>query len=142
MSNAITRYQPLHMDLAILLLRLVFGGLFIYHGYTKLIAFNEILPQFPDFIGIGAKPSFILLIFAELVCGFLVVIGWLTRLAVIPIFIAMIVAYFMAHVKDAFPIKELPFVFLCLSVVIFITGSGRLSADALMQKNRPNSPFR
>lgn len=136
MRNGLLNYHPLNTDLAILLLRLTFGGLFIFHGYTKLIAFDEILPHFTDIIGIGAKLSFILVIFAEFFCGILVTIGLFTRLSVIPIFITMVVAYFIAHSKDPFTTKELAFVFLLLSVVIFITGSGRYSVDGLMQARK------
>lgn len=134
MKNKILNDQSLNTDFAALLLRLIFGGLFVYHGYTKLIAFDEILPFFPDFIGIGSKLSFILVIFSELVCGFMVTLGFLTRLTVIPIFITMMVAFFMAHAKDAFDVKELPFLFLLLSIVVFVLGSGKLSVDKLISK--------
>lgn len=140
MSNSITSYRPLHTDLAILLFRLIFGGLFVYHGYTKLMAYDQILPMFGDIIGIGSKLSFNLVIFAELVCGFMVAVGFLTRLAVIPILITMIVAYFIAHGKDPFQVKELAFLFLTICVPIFIAGSGRLSVDGLIQKNSANRP--
>lgn len=137
MKNNILSYQPLNTDLAALLLRIIFGGLMAYHGYTKLIAFDQILPMFTDIIGIGAKNSFILLIFAELGCGLLVVLGLLTRLSVIPIFISMFVAYFVAHGKDPFQVKELAFVFMLLPVVIFVLGSGKYSIDNLLFK-KPN----
>ncbi len=127
-------YQSLHIDLALLLLRFILGGLLTYHGYTKLIAFNDILPHFKDLIGIGSKLSFILVIIAEFGCGILVTIGLYTRLAVIPISITMFVAFFIAHGNDPFYMKELPFVFLLLSLVIFITGSGKISIDKLIQK--------
>ncbi len=126
-------HQPLHTDLALLLLRFILGGLLAYHGYTKLIAFHDILPHFKDLIGIGPKLSFILVIIAEFGCGILVTIGLYTRLAVIPISITMFVAFFIAHANDSFYMKELPFVFLLLSIVIFITGSGRISIDKLVQ---------
>jgi putative oxidoreductase len=58
-------WKPFNPDLSALLLRLVLGGLFVYHGYTKIISFDEILPHFKDIIGIGSKLSFILVIFAE-----------------------------------------------------------------------------
>jgi putative oxidoreductase len=45
----------------------------------------------------------------------------------------MAVAFFVAHAKDEFMVKELPFLFLLLSIVIFITGSGRYSIDGMMQ---------
>ena len=136
MPNRILSQRPLNTDVAALLLRLIFGGLFIYHGYTKLISFNQILPYFKDIIGIGSKLSFIILICAELGCGFLVTIGFLTRITVIPIFIAMSVAVLIAHAKDTFQIKELAFLFLLLSIVVFVLGSGKYSVDNLIFKRR------
>lgn len=134
MKKTLLGYESLNTDLASLFLRLIYGSLFVHYGYTKFIAYDEILPQFPDIIGIGSKFSFILVIFAELVCGFLVTIGYLTRLAIIPIFITMIVAYFLAHANDDFQAKTLPFVFLLLSLVIFILGSGKFSMDKLTNR--------
>ncbi|CAN5208140.1 DoxX family protein [soil metagenome] len=126
--------RPLNTDLFILLLRLVFGGMFIYFGYGKLVGFNEMLPMFGDIIGIGAKPSLILVVFAEFFCGIFVALGLLTRLSVIPIFITMIVAFFIAHAEDPFAMKHAAFVYMLLSVVIFVGGSGRYSVDALIFK--------
>jgi putative oxidoreductase len=139
MQNKITGLQPLNTDIAALLLRLIFGGLFIYHGYSKLAAFDQILPMFQDFLGIGAKLSFILLICAELGCGILVTIGFLTRITVIPIAFAMTMAFFMAHANDPFMNKELPFTFLLLTTVVFTLGSGKYSVDGLLFKNNPFS---
>lgn len=134
MKNNFLSYQPFNTDLAALLLRLIFGGLFTYHGYTKLIAYDQILPMFTDLVGIGVKTSFNLVIFAELFCGLFVVFGLLTRLSVIPIFITMFVAYFVAHAKDVFQVKELAFVYLLLSIVVFVLGSGKYSVDRLLFK--------
>ena len=129
-------YQTLNTDLAILLLRLLFGGLFLRYGYMKFSAYDTILPMFQDIIGIGAKLSFNLVIFAELVCGFFVLVGFLTRLTVIPIFITMAVAFFVAHQHDPFDMKAISFVYLCLSVVIFLIGSGKYSVDRFLFKNK------
>ena len=134
-------YRSLNIDLATLLLRLIFGGLFVRYGYMKMSAYNDILPMFGDIIGIGSKLSFNLVIFAELVCGFLVLIGLLTRFAVIPIFITMVVAFFIAHKNDPFDMKAVAFLLLCLSLVVFILGSGKYSIDALLfKKNGTKSP--
>jgi putative oxidoreductase len=138
MINKTLSYQSLNTDLGKLLLRLVLGGLMAYHGYQKFAAYDQILPMFTDIIGIGTKLSFNLVIFAELVCGLLVAIGLLTRFAIIPIFITMCVAFFVAHAADPFQNKELPFTFLLLAIVVFVLGSGRYSVDALLfrSKNR------
>jgi putative oxidoreductase len=108
----------------------------VYHGYSKFAAYDQILPMFGDLIGIGPKLSFNLVIFAELGCGILVLLGLLTRLAVIPICFTMAVAFFIAHGSDPFKTKELAFAFLALSVVVFILGSGRYSIDNLLFGNK------
>ena len=126
--------RSIHTDLAALLLRLLYGGLFVYYGYTKLMSYHEILPQFGDIIGIGSKLSFILVIGAELGCGLLVALGFLTRIAVIPVFITMAVAYFIAHAHDPLHAKALALVFLVMSVAIFILGSGKFSMDRWLFK--------
>ena len=127
----------LNTDLAALVLRLVFGGMFIFHGYPKLVGYNDMLAMFGDPIGIGSELSLILVIFAEFFCGILIVLGLFTRFAIVPAFITMLVAYFVAHAKDDFMVKMLPFVYLWLCIVIFLLGSGRYSLDALLfDKNR------
>ncbi|RNL95115.1 DoxX family protein [Sinomicrobium pectinilyticum] len=129
-------YRSLNTDVATLLLRLIFGGLFIRYGYMKLMSYNDILPMFGDIIGIGSELSLILVIFAEFFCGILITIGLFTRFAVIPIFITMCVAYFIAHANDPFDTKAIAFVFLLLSIVVFILGGGKYSVDrAFFRKN-------
>jgi putative oxidoreductase len=130
--------QSFNTDLATLFLRLLFGGMFTYYGYVKFVNYDTILPMFGDIIGIGSKLSFNLVIFAELICGFLILIGLLTRFAVIPVFITMVVAYFIAHGKDPFDAKAIAFVFMILCLVVFTLGSGKYSIDALLFKNNPN----
>src|SRR4030043_272077 len=107
MINKIITYKSYNNDLAIFMFRVIFGVMLMTHGYHKLITFNEILPNFPDLIGIGSKLSLILVIFAEFFCALFVAIGLLTRLSLIPIVIAMSVASFVAHANDAFSAKEL-----------------------------------
>lgn len=125
---------------ATLFLRLIVGGLFFAHyGYQKVANYNQILPMFTDIIGIGAKLSFWLVIFAEFVCGFLILVGFVTRLAVIPLFITMAVAFFIAHKADPFDGKALAFVYMLLCVVVFILGSGKFSIDRLIFKRQPSS---
>ncbi|TGK29434.1 DoxX family protein [Leptospira gomenensis] len=134
MKQKILGTQPLNVDIASLLLRLIFGCMFVYHGSPKLFGFEQISAVFPDLIGIGAKTSLALVVFAEFFCGIAVAIGLLSRLTVIPIFITMSVAFFIAHANDPFQVKTLPFVYLLLSSVIFFLGSGRYSVDNLLFK--------
>jgi len=140
--RTLTSPVSLNTDFATLLLRLVFGGMFIYHGYPKLANYDQMVQMFGDPIGIGNELSVILTIFGEFVCGILIVLGLFTRFAVVPVFITMLVAYFVAHGKDEFTVKMLPFVYLFLCVVIFILGSGKYSVDAALFKKTSNNPTR
>jgi len=134
MKDKLLSPYSLNTDVATLLLRLLLGGLFMYYGYNKLMAYSEIAPEFPDFIGIGGVLSFNLVIFSELVCGFTVLIGLLTRLSAIPMFITMFVAYFIAHADDTFDDKTPAFVYMVLSLIIFVLGSGKYSVDKFIFK--------
>ncbi len=139
MANFITNTRMLNTDLAALLLRLTVGGMFIFHGWMKIDNYHTFLPMFTDIIGIGTKLSYHLLIFAEFVCGIFVAAGFLTRLTVIPILVAMIIAYFIAHKNDGFLMKMLPFVYIWLTLAIWVAGSGKYSVDHLLfrKKNNP-----
>ncbi len=132
MKKLFLKTASVNADLGALLLRLCFGGMMTYFGYTKLSNYNQILPMFTDIIGIGSKLSFNLVIFAELFCGFFVAIGFLTRLSVIPIFITMIVAFFIAHKNDPFQVSQGAFIYMILCLPVFVSGSGRYSLDALL----------
>jgi putative oxidoreductase len=94
--------------------------------------------MFKDYTGLGIKTSYNLVIFAEFFCGIMVAIGFLTRLAVIPILITMVVVIFVALKDKGFNDKQLAFLFLVLSVIIFILGSGKYSADVLLFKRKKN----
>src|SRR5689334_3206691 len=133
---------PLSADLGALLLRLLFGGLFIWTGWMKIDGYDKYVGMMQDYIGIGPKLSYNLVIFAEFFCGILVVLGILTRLAVIPIIFTMIVVFFIALKAQPFLEKQYPFALLIMGVIIFIIGSGRFSVDYLFQRNKKPSAER
>ena len=120
-------------DVGLLLLRLVVGGFMMTHGLGKLTMLMGDGPiQFADPFGMGQTTSLALTVFAEVVCSFLIIIGLLTRLAVIPLIIVMAVAFFYIHAADAFGDKELSGIYLTIYVFLAITGSGRFSIDHLI----------
>jgi len=123
-------------DVGLLLLRLAFGSMMIYgHGWGKLMRFFADDPiKFSDPIGVGVLPSLVLAVFAEVVCSFLVSIGWLTRWAVIPLAITMFVASFISHGGDPFSRMEKPLMYLVVFIAIFLLGPGKYSVDGLLKK--------
>ena len=94
------------------------------------------LLQFSDPIGIGAGLSFHLVLFAEFVCAILLMLGLATRLALIPLIIAMLVAAFVAHADDPFGKKEMALLYLVVFITLLITGPGKYSIDNALGRNR------
>ncbi len=136
MPNKLLTSNSLNTDLATLVLRLIFGGMFIYHGYLKVEGFSQYNSMMPDYLGIGNKATYILVMCTELIGGIFIVLGFITRLAIIPIFTVVNVAFFVAHKNDPFMSKMLLFVYIFLCIVIFLSGSGRFSIDNLLFRKK------
>ena len=69
----------------------------ISHGYKKLMNFAAKSSTFTDPFGIRSPLSMSMAIFAEFFCAILIVLGLLTRLACVPLIVAMAVAVFVSH---------------------------------------------
>jgi putative oxidoreductase len=121
---------------ALLILRVVVGSFMLVHGLQKLDMLKANPVQFADPIGIGEPASLTLAVFAELVCSILLIIGLLTRLAIIPLIITMLVAVFIVHSVDGFEKQELPALYLGVYIVLIITGAGKYSVDRLIAKRK------
>jgi putative oxidoreductase len=92
-----TSYSEWAFNLAMLLIRLGAGSMIMMAGYNKLIHFADMKNKFINFMGLGVTTSLCLVIFAEFFCAIFLMLGFLSRLAAIPLIINMSVALFMAH---------------------------------------------
>nr|WP_321227892.1 DoxX family protein [uncultured Psychroserpens sp.] len=117
-------------DLALLLLRLGFGGFMLTHGIPKLSKLSN-AAEFPDPLGIGGLPSLILCLIGEVLAPILIIIGFKTKWAAIPAAITMLVAAFVVHAKDDLSTKEHALLFCIAFVVIFLAGPGKMSIDRM-----------
>ena len=90
--------------------------------------------NFTDPFGIGHPLSMGLAIFAEFFCAILIVLGLMTRLACIPLIIAMAVAVFYSHDGKIFTEGEHAGLYLIGYIALFLTGLGKLSVDRVIGK--------
>src|ERR1043166_1710345 len=95
-----TKYSTGAFNLGMLALRLGVGVLLASHGFGKLVHFGTMKNHFMNFIGLGPTVSLALVVFAEFFCSILLILGLFTRLASIPIIIAMGVVVFVASHGD------------------------------------------
>ena len=79
-------------------------------------------------------PSLALTVFAEFFCSILIIIGFGTRLATIPLIVTMIVAVFIQHASDPFQRMELGLMFLFAYLTILVAGPGKYSVDGMIRK--------
>lgn len=129
MKRFLFSVRPFSLDLALLILRGVSGGAMLTHGWPKLqkvVAGNF---NFGDPLGIGSGLSLGLTVFAEVFCSVLLIIGFATRGALIPLMITMGVALFVVHGSHEFAKQELAALYLAIFAGLFLTGPGRFSVD-------------
>lgn len=129
-----TKYNAGAYNTGLLILRLAAGILMANHGYMKLDHYNEMSSQFTSFIGLSPAISLGLLIFSELVCAILVVLGLFTRFACIPLIISCTYALSKAHHWDFFGKGELIALFLAAFLTLLFTGPGKASIDNMISK--------
>jgi putative oxidoreductase len=120
------------------LARLTLGVIFIGTGWGKLHGLEKVTDFFTE-LGIPA-PGFnaILASTAELVCGTLLLVGLLSRLASLPLIVVMTVAILTAKSDALHGIADLlgfeEWTYIVLAVWIAVAGPGPLSLDRLVQQ--------
>lgn len=120
----------------LLVLRVGIALLMLGHGIPKLHMLISGDIQFPGVMGLSPTLSLVLAVFAEIVCSILLLIGLLTRYAVIPLIVTMFTAVFVIHGNDPFAKQELGILYLLVYLVLFMLGSGKFSLDAILKRNK------
>lgn len=135
-----TKFASYLQSPMLLLTRLYWGIGFIMAGLTKFYDIDKVREFFVT-IDIP-QPLFNAFFVAstEALCGLLLAIGFLSRIAAIPLIVIMCVAYATAHpesLKAIFTdpptfLKESPFTYLYASLLILTFGPGKFSLDYLL----------
>lgn len=137
---ALNSNQPINLDLGLLLIRIIIGLLMAFYGYEKLIHFetmaaSDFWAKNVNFLGFTGKVPLALTIFAELFCSILLIIGLLSRLALIPLLICMgfiivaIMQFSVLNSGDNGYEFNTAFVYFIIYLALFFTGSGKYSLD-------------
>ncbi len=128
-----------YSNMARLFIRLFVGIMFLQFGIRHLINYSSLAPIFPSVMGFSGATSLTLMICVEMICSILIMVGFLTRLAVIPAIISMICAehhilhfispgtmpYLISSIQPGY----LPIMFIGIFIYILIAGPGKISLD-------------
>ena len=121
----------------LLLIRLYWGTLFLIAGLNKLMDLEKTTGFFQS-LGIPGPAFFAAFVGSiEFVGGFLLVVGFASRVAAVPLIFNMIAAYLIAH-RDVFGsiqkfVDAPPFLFLLAALLVLSFGAGCFSLDHLIQ---------
>ncbi len=127
-----------YTNLGRLFLRLFVGIMLMQFGIRQLACFNEMSSIFPSVLGLGSEASLVVMICIELICSLFIMFGFLTRLMILPPFIAMVMAeYHLLHnsaVEAAYLLDwqqqgYLPIMFLGIYFFLALVGPGKISVD-------------
>ena len=145
------------VDLALLVIRLALGTVFIAHGSAKFfpgwwgLEDGGIGKFATSLNGMGVPaPDVMAYIVAgwELGGGALVVLGLVTRIAALGLLGTMIVAFIKVHMNNGFflpPLGKLPgFEYVlalgAMALALVIAGAGQLALDPMVFKGKPKGP--
>lgn len=122
-----------------LFIRLFVGVMMLQFGIRHLVNFNNLCHTFPTVLDMTPECSLIIMIVIELLCSLCTMVGFVTRLSVIPPIIAMIAAeyyilhdmvpYLPAYGLDSTDPGYLPIMFIGIYMFILIAGPGKISLD-------------
>jgi putative oxidoreductase len=116
------------------ILRIGLGlGMILGHGWPKLMAFSDRAAKFADPLGLGSPLSLALIVFAEVFCAGLIVLGVFTRLAAIPLIFGMGVVAFVIKGGDVLGQGELAAVYALGFIALLIGGGGSLSLGRMLR---------
>ena len=120
-----------------LFLRLFAGIMLAQFGVRQWMHFAETAPTFPSVIGLSPEAGLVILICIEIICSLFIMVGFCTRLMVLPPFAAMVIAeaYLLHNAHEVSYMISwsqpgyLPIMFMGIYFFILLVGPGKISAD-------------
>lgn len=125
-----------YSNLSRLFLRLFTGIMFLQLCIRQMLNFDAIVPTFDGFLGLSPEASMTVLVIVEMLCAVCIMLGLLTRLAVLFPLGLMIVAE-RAIMSEQVTVHDqlfnfapgYPLMFIGIFVFMLLAGPGKISLD-------------
>ncbi|MBR5685953.1 MAG: DoxX family protein [Muribaculaceae bacterium] len=125
-----------YSNLSRLFLRLFTGIMFLQLCIRQMLNFDQIVPTFQGFLGMSPEASMTLLVVIELLCAVCIMLGLLTRLAVLFPLGLMLVAENVIMSSQNVVTDQLfnfqpgyPVMFIGIFIFMLLAGPGKISLD-------------
>jgi len=117
-------------NIALLLFRILFAvELFKVHGMKKFRIENGAKETVPNPLGLPEKLNGLVATFSDTVVPFFIILGLGTRLAILPTIGVTAIGYFVVHRKDSAEIRDVPYMYTLVLLLILALGAGTYSID-------------
>lgn len=128
-----------YSNLSRLFLRLFTGVMFLQLCVRQMLHFAELAPSFHGFLGLSPEVSMSLLLVIELLSSSFIILGLLTRIAVIAPLVIMFVAEKVILASQG-PVADhlfnfepgYPVMFMGVFIYILLAGPGKISLDYII----------
>lgn len=118
-----------NMDNALLVLRIVLGVAFIYHGWSKVSGMEGTIQMFSS-MGVGMWLTYIAS-YVEFLGGIALLLGMATRLTTALLTVFMLAAIYLVHLSKGYSMMnggyEYQLLIIAGLIVLWLVGPGKLS---------------
>lgn len=127
-----------YVNLSRLFLRLFTGVMFLQLCVGQTLRFNSLAANFDGFLGMSPETSITVLLIVELICATFIILGFLTRIAVLPPLFMMLVAEDVilssnVATESLFNFAPgYPVMFIGIFLYILLAGPGKISVDFII----------
>ena len=128
-----------YSNLSRLFLRLFTGIMFLQLCVRQMLNYDSIVPHFGGFLGLSPETSMTILVVIELVCAVCIMLGFLTRLAVLFPLLLMLVAEKVFISSPVTATDQMfnfapgyPLMFIGIFVFLLLSGPGKISLDYII----------
>ena len=128
-----------YSNLSRLFLRLFTGIMFLQLCIRQMLNFDQIVPTFNGFLGLSPEASMTALVVIELLCAVFIILGFLTRLAVLfPLVLMLVVEklFFSAQTTVTDQMFNFgpgyPVMFIGIFIYMVLAGPGKISLDYII----------
>lgn len=125
-----------YKEYGVIFIRLIVGFHLVY-GTQDNVFSSARMEEFAAFLSARSVPfplcSAFLSVYAQFICGILLIVGFATRYAAAVMIINFVAALIIAHLGDTYPNMFPALMMLAAACFFLLHGAGKLSVDSLLE---------